>query len=220
MGIMARSRRLVLAVALLALSASPAGADAIRYTTTAFDSPNVHFEGVSGTFEPGEIIPLGRFVIDAPPPGSSITFDNEPFAIALKAPDFDRPVPAGPDTAPYPTTVESSVLIRGHLSGVLRDGAPGLVATYDSVQLGGLGPYLLGHIQQFTFPIPVGDIQLPPAQLLVIPTDGWVDGQPRVVEIKAQVVPEPAAWVVWGLVGVGGWVARRCRPTVGGESPE
>jgi hypothetical protein len=162
------------------MASVPASASPIQYVTVeaGLAGPNLRFEGASGTLQPGSAISLGTFVIDPPAPGSSISFNNQPFIIALKTPAFDQPVPAGPDTAAYPTTVESSVLIGGHVSGVLRDGGPGLVAVFDSVSLGGLGPYPTGHVQRFSFPIPVTDVKLPADKLLVIPTDGWTGSNP------------------------------------------
>ncbi len=199
---------------LVALLSASASASPIRYTTAGSliegaPFPGLHFEGTSGTFDPGSAFSLGRFVIDAPKPGSSTTYENVGFVIALKTPDFDQAVPASPGIAVYPTTIESSVLIRGHLSGVISPGAPGLVAIYDSVQLGGLGPHPAGHVQRFSFPVPVSDVKLPADQLLVIPTDGWADSKSLLKEVNVQVAPEPATFAMWGLFGIALTAARR-----------
>ncbi len=206
---MARTKVLCWAPVLLACLAGSAMAAPIGYTTTGSAGPHVRFEGSGGSLEPGAMISLGKFVIDAPAPGTSTGVDDEPFVIALRTPAFDQPVPEGPATAPYPTTIESSLLIRGRLSGVIRDGAPGLVATIDSVQLGGLGPYLTGHVQRFSFPVPIADVKLPAGEILLIPTDGWGGTSSKSVELTAQLVPEPAAWAAWGLAALIGVMARR-----------
>ena len=100
------------------------------------------------------------------------------------------------------------MVIRGHLSGEIRAAAPGLVATVDSVGLGMFGPYDAGHVQRFDFPIPLGDLQLPTAALLVLPTDGWTGSAPLSAGLAARIVPEPgAAWTL--LVAGAAWASAR-----------
>jgi len=196
------------ALVLLTCFAQSAKANAIDYTTEGSAGSLVRFEGTSGSLQPRSPISLGKLVIDAAAAGSITNISNESFLIALRTPAFDQPVPAGPTSAPYPTTIESSVLIRGHLSGVIRDGAPAVVATFDSVELGGLGPYLQGHVQRFSFPIPVADVKLPAYKIALFPTDDWDGTSSRSVELTAQIVPEPAAWAAWGLAALIGVIAR------------
>jgi hypothetical protein len=216
-----RSRVALLAPVVLTLTAPgilavrEAQADPIRYETfgqvdrlgPSAGPPVVRFEGTGGTFDPDSSIPLGRFVIDAPAPGESTVYDDIPLAIELNAPDLDRTISPGG----IRTEIDASVVIRGRLGGVIRDGAPGLVATFDSVELGGLLPFNADHIHQYAFPIPLTDLTLPESKLLVIPTDGWVGSTPRFAEAGALAVPEPSMALVFlaGAAGAGLWGRRR-----------
>jgi hypothetical protein len=208
----ARRRFALLAPAVLILTApgtlaiGEAQSAPIRYQTFGeidrLGPSVVRFEGAAGTFTPGSSVPLGRFVIDISAPGESIVYDDTPFAIELHAPDLDRTISPGG----IRTEIDASVVIRGRLGGVVRDSAPGLVARFDSVELGGLLPFNADHIQQYAFPIPLADLELPPAQLLLIPTGGGSQS----VELRVQAVPEPSMTLVFlaGLAGAGLWRRR------------
>jgi hypothetical protein len=100
--------------------------------------------------------------------------------------------------------------VRGRLSGVIGESASELVASYDGLDLGGLGPYPLAHEQHFSFPIPPADLVPASGPLLPSDDDPSAPG-PSSAEVRIPAVPEPSTWAAWGLIGCVALVVRRRR---------
>lgn len=163
----------------------------------------VRFVGTEGTLG-GAGLHLGRFVVDVPKSGESTVYNNTPFAIEVSTPQFNRVIPPA-SPAELRTETDNRVIVLGHLSGKVGEGGHGLVATLDSVQLGGLNMYTLDHFHKYEFPIPLADLIRPGTQIPVGVCGASVDTHQPVAQVLPQPAPEPSVAVVLaaGLVAAG-----------------
>jgi hypothetical protein len=137
----------------------------------------LQFQGVMGaTFNPTVTQPinLGQFVL-APTSttgGQTTTYNNTPFEVEVETPEFNKSnsVPVLDDIAPnlnkslgLKTSIENSLLLKGHLDGtVTANGQVNVVATIDSIKLGSITPAGKNEVTQYSFPIRYSQFVLPP----------------------------------------------------------
>ena len=122
-----------------------------------------------------DTIQLGQFVVSpvrsASGAAAVTTYDGTPFAIQVRAPEYDKtskvPVlasflPNFTKTFHLKTQTLNSLLIRGHLDGTIdADTNSSVTATVDSVRLGGVQGALKGYATNYTFPVRYSDLKLP-----------------------------------------------------------
>jgi len=136
----------------------------------------LQFQGVDkGTYAhaSGQPINLGQFVVSPSTvtPGVSTTYNDTPFEIQVRAPQFDKTstVPvlskifsAYGRSLHLKTVTMNSLLIDGHLNGTVdASGRSDIKASVDSVKLGGLQKKTQDHIIKDTFPIRFNQLKLP-----------------------------------------------------------
>lgn len=141
----------------------------------------LQFQGLTGvSYDPkaGQPIALGQFVVNpvSGTPGSATTYSGTPFEVEIHAAGLDKtstfPVlgklfPGLGKSLSLKTLNENSVLLKGHLDGVVAQGGQANVtATVDSVKLGSLDGPTKDHITHYTFPIRFSQLKLPPSWVM------------------------------------------------------
>ena len=136
----------------------------------------LQFEGVTGaSFDPksGQPINLGQFVVapSSVAAGQATSFAGTPFEVQVDAPEFNKTssVPVFDKLFPtfgkklhLKTVIENSLLLKGHLDGVVgANGQANVTATVDSIKLGSMNVQSQDHVTHYTFPIRYGQLKLP-----------------------------------------------------------
>ena len=153
------------------------GVVGIGASPASVDGPAIlQFQGVNhAIFTPksGQTVELGQFVISpsSTANGQSTTYSDTPFEVQVRTPEFDKtntvPVldkvfPALGKDLRLKTQIENSLLIKGHLDGTVgANGQANVVATVDSIKLGGLGTPTSDHVTHYAFPIRFSQFKLP-----------------------------------------------------------
>ncbi len=141
----------------------------------------LQFQGLTGaSYDPksGQPIALGQFVVNpnSGTPGAATTYSGTPFEVEIHAAGLDKtstfPIlgklfPSLGKSLSLKTLNENSVLLKGHLDGVVAQGGQANVtATVDSVKLGSLDGPTKDHITHYTFPIRFSQLKLPPSWVM------------------------------------------------------
>jgi hypothetical protein len=190
----------------------------------------LQYQGVTGaTFTPGIPIQLGQFVVPASTAtnGQATTYDNTPFVIQLRAPEFDKTssVPLLDKAFPklgrqlsLKTVNESSLLIRGELNGTVSPtGLSQVVATVNSIQPGGLELKTQDHVTHYSFPVRFADLKLPPSWTMS------ATPQPSPLAAAQTFTPAPApepSTIAIFATALGGVVLARRRTSRRGPRPD
>jgi len=184
----------------------------------------LQYQGVAGsTYLPGagQPIDLGQFVV---PPGTvtngqATTYDHTPFAVQVRAPEFDKTssVPLLDKAFPklgnklgLKTVTESSLLIRGQLNGTVSPaGQSDVTATINTVRPGGLEKQTQDHVTRYAFPIRFGDLTLPPSWMMSSMTPGMAAASAELLTPAPTAAPEPSTLALFGAILGGLALARR-----------
>ncbi len=185
----------------------------------------LQFQNVTGgTFVPGtgQTLQVGRFAVpaDSASIGQATTYDHTPFEVQIRTPEFDRTstVPLLDRVFPklghkfkLKTLTENSLLLRGHLTGLIQpNGMSGVTATVDSIRPGGLEPSSKNYVTHYAFPIRFGDFKLPPdwitTTMTTTPTAG---AAAQMLDPAPTPAPEPSTIALYAAVLGGLALARR-----------
>jgi hypothetical protein len=141
----------------------------------------LQFQGVTGsTFNPtvAQPINLGQFVAvpSSLASGQATTYNDTPFEVEVQAPEFnksssvpvlDQIIPSLDKKLDLKSSVENSLLLKGHLDGtVSANGQVNVTATVDSIKLGSIEGGGSGQVVHYTFPIRYSQFILPPSWVL------------------------------------------------------
>jgi hypothetical protein len=136
----------------------------------------LQFQGLTGAvFNPTAPQPfnLGQFVLSpgSTTGGQTTTYSDTPFEVEVQTPEFnkssnvpvlDQIVPSLNKQLGLKTSVENSLLLRGHLDGTISaNGQVSVVATVDSIKLGSLTTAGSDQVTHYTFPIRYSQFVLP-----------------------------------------------------------
>ncbi len=170
----------------------------------------LQFQGVTnGIYTPasGQPIQLGEFVLPASATtnGLPTTYTGTPFVVEIKAPEFDKTsqvpllgkaFPKLGNSLHLKSVTLNSLLLRGHLDGTVSPaGQSNVVATVDSIKLGGLEAHTMDHVTRYTFPIRFGALKLPPSWAMS-PTQATNTARTPTTAAAQMLAPSPAAEVL------------------------
>lgn len=217
------SLSLAFALTVFGLTVREANAEPIRYVSSGLvnmENHTIQFQGTEGTFEQGTsanpfAFLVGRFVVDQSTSVSDLISHPAEFVITIQAPDLTVETGGGYTGLPWIRT-DSSVWIRGHIGPgyEVPMGEASLFAFIDSVEYGSHHPISTGHIQKYTFPIPLGDLKSPRISPVMLAQDEFDPATHSFLSppLMMETVPEPAtAWVFVAGLGVLGLYQRKAR---------
>ncbi len=141
----------------------------------------LQFQGVTGaSFNPAVVQPinLGQFVAvpSSLASGQTTTYSGTPFEVEVQTPEFNKTSSVPLLDQVFPTlnkplnlksSVENSLLLKGHLNGTVSgNGQVNVVATVDSIKLGSLAGASQSQVTHYVFPIRYSQFVLPPSWVL------------------------------------------------------
>ena len=185
-----------------------------NYAAKAADgkTPVVAFSAVSSAYLPStnstdaSHFVLGNVVVTKPASGQTATFADAPFHLEVRVPELDK------TTNPTPTdfrwyTDRHAISIDGKINGQVVGGSMShLTLSVDSIKLGSYGPMIPEEKNTYYFPIALSRLGI---DALSITPNALPDSESFTLSVRVDPVPEPAALLTFGLLGL--WLVKRGR---------
>ena len=175
-------------------------------------TPVVSFSAVNGAYLPSanstdvSHFVLGNIVVVKPASGQTATYSDTPFHLEVRVPELD--------TVKNPTPTDfwwysnrNTISVDGKINGQVVGGSMShLNVSVDSIKLGSYGPYIPEEKATYHFPIALSRLGIDP---LAIAPNALSGSESFTLSMNVAPVPEPAAFVAFGLLGL--WLVKRSR---------